>query len=50
LVSASLSGHKIDAYFKWNTSIAVWCLPLIFIIALIIKIVVDTGKKNKPND
>ena len=44
------AGNKIDGYFKWKTPIAVWSLPLIFIISLIIKIVVDIGKKNKPND
>ena len=43
------AGNKIDEYFQWKTPIAVWCLPLILIISLIIKIVVDTSKKNKPN-
>jgi hypothetical protein len=43
-------GIKIDNYFKWKTPIAVWVLPLIFIVAIIIKIVLDTGKKNKTND
>jgi len=43
------AGNKIDEFLKWKTPIAVWCLPLIFIIFLIIKIVVDTAKK-KSND
>jgi hypothetical protein len=43
-------GIKIDAYFKWKMPIAVWVLPLIFIVAIIVKIVLDTSKKNKPND
>ena len=43
-------GLKIDNYFEWKTPIAVWALPLIFIVAIIIKIVSDTSKKNKPND
>lgn len=43
-------GIKIDNYFKWKTPVAVWVLPLIFIVAIIVKIVLDTSKKNKPND
>ncbi len=43
-------GLKIDNYFEWKTPITVWALPLIFIVAIIIKIVSDTSKKNKPND
>jgi hypothetical protein len=42
-------GIKIDSYFKWKMPIAVWVLPLIFIVAIIVKIVLDTSKKNKPN-
>ena len=43
-------GIKIDNYFKWKTPVAVWVLPLIFIVAIIVKIVLDTNKKNSPND
>jgi hypothetical protein len=43
-------GLKIDNYIEWKTPIAVWALPLIFIVAIIIKIVSDTSKKNNPND
>jgi len=43
-------GIKIDAYFKWKTPVAVWVLPLVFILAIIIKIVVETSKKNNSND
>ena len=38
-------GMKIDKQLKLNTPIAVWALPLLFITAVIIKIVIDTGKK-----
>ena len=46
----TFAGLKIDSYFKWKTPVAVWVLPLIFIVAIIIKIVSDTSKKNNPND
>jgi hypothetical protein len=46
----TFSGIKIDSYFKWKTPIAVWVLPLIFIVSIIVKIVLDTSKQNKPND
>ena len=44
------AGNKIDGYFKWKTPIAVWVLPLVFILAIIIKIVIETSKKNNSND
>jgi hypothetical protein len=44
------AGNKIDEFFKWKTPIAVWVLPLVFILAIIIKIVIETSKKNNSND
>lgn len=46
----TFAGLKIDSHFNWKTPVAVWALPLLLIVAIIIKIVSDTGKKNKTND
>jgi len=37
-------GLKIDHWLMTNTPIAVWLLPLLFIVSIIIKIIIDTGK------
>ncbi len=39
-------GIKIDGWLKIKTPLAVWVLPLLFITAVIVRIVRDTGKKN----
>ena len=39
------AGMKIDNWLNFSMPIAVWVLPLLFIISIIIKIVIDTGKK-----
>jgi hypothetical protein len=39
-------GLKIDEWLKLKTPIAVWVLPLLFILAVIIRVIRDTGKKN----
>ncbi|MCX6324364.1 MAG: hypothetical protein NTZ41_09195 [Sphingobacteriales bacterium] len=39
-------GLKTDEWLKLKTPIAVWGLPLLFILAVIIRIIRDTGKKN----
>jgi hypothetical protein len=38
-------GSKLDGWLKLNTPVAVWVLPLLFIVSVIIKIVRDTSKK-----
>jgi len=38
-------GNKVDSYFGWNTPLTIWLLPLLFIAAVITKIVIETGKK-----
>lgn len=48
LVAIGLSvflGYKIDEWTGWNMPLAVWILPLIFILGMIIKIIIDTSKK-----
>lgn len=39
------SGIKIDKWLELSTPVATWVLPLLFIMSVIIKIVIDTGKK-----
>jgi hypothetical protein len=38
-------GIKIDGWMKLSTPVAVWVLPLLLIIAVIIKVVKDTSIK-----
>ena len=38
-------GLKIDNWLDFSMPVAVWVLPLLFIISVIIKVVIDTGKK-----
>jgi hypothetical protein len=38
-------GMKIDQWIQFSLPLAVWILPLLFITSVIIKIVIDTGKK-----
>ncbi len=38
-------GMKVDQWLKINTPIAVWVLPLLLIVAVIVKIVKDTAQK-----
>ena len=48
LVGIGLSvyaGMKIDQWLKINVPVAVWVLPLLVIIAVIIKIIKDTAQK-----
>lgn len=39
------AGIKADEWLKLNMPVAVWVLPLLFITAVIIRIIKDTGKK-----
>ncbi len=48
LVGIGLSvyaGMKIDQWLKINVPVAVWVLPLLVIVAVIIKIIKDTAQK-----
>ena len=48
LVGIGLSvyaGMKIDQWLKINMPVAVWVLPLLVIVAVIIKIIKDTAQK-----
>ena len=38
-------GLKIDGFLKLETPLAVWVLPLVFITAIIIKVIIDTSRK-----
>lgn len=38
-------GLKLDEWLRFRMPLAVWVLPLLFIITVIIKIVKDTGRK-----
>jgi len=40
-------GKKTDSYFKFITPLCIWIFPLIFITAVIIKLVIETGKDKK---
>ena len=39
------AGIKIDQWMKIDMPVAVWVLPLLFITAVIVKIIRDTGNK-----
>ncbi len=39
-------GIKIDKWQKFEKPLAIWILPLLFIIAMIFKIIRDTSVKN----
>jgi len=38
-------GLKIDQWLMTDTPITVWLFPLLFIVSVIIKTIIDTGKK-----
>ena len=40
-------GKKIDQWLHFSSPIAIWILPLLFITGVIIKTIIDTGKKSK---
>ena len=42
-------GIKIDNSLQWQTPIATWLLPLLFIISSIIKLIIETNKKTIKN-
>lgn len=38
-------GLKLDEWLKFKMPVAVWVLPLLFIVVVIVKIIRDTGNK-----
>lgn len=40
-------GMKIDEWQNFKSPLAIWLLPLLYIIGMIIKIIRDTSVKNK---
>ncbi len=40
-------GIKLDAWLALKNPMLTWILPLLFIVAIIYKIVIDTSPKNK---
>lgn len=39
------AGLKLDEWLKFKMPVAVWVLPLLFIVVVIVKIIRDTGNK-----
>ncbi len=39
-------GIKLDEWLKLSIPLAVWALPLLFITGIIIRLIIDTGKKD----
>lgn len=39
------AGYKIDEWMRLSTPLTIWIFPLIFITAVIIKIILETNKK-----
>ena len=42
---ATYAGYEADKWIKWGIPIFIWLLPLVVIIAMLIKVVKDTSKK-----
>lgn len=45
ILVALFTGKKTDSYLNIRTPMFIWIFPLLLIIGVIIKIVLDTGKK-----
>ena len=41
-------GKRLDRYFNLEKPLLTWILPLIFIVGMLIKLIVETGKTKKP--
>lgn len=42
---AVYAGYWVDKWIKWRIPIFIWLLPLIVLIAMLVKVVKDTSKK-----
>jgi hypothetical protein len=40
-------GAKLDYFFSFQTPLLIWILPLLIVVSSLIKIIIDTNKKNK---
>jgi hypothetical protein len=40
-------GKRLDHYFEFKKPLLVWILPLIFIVGMLIKLIVETNKSSK---
>ena len=40
-------GAKMDEYFSIQSPLFIWVLPLLIVVSSLIKIIIDTNKKNK---
>jgi len=40
-------GSKLDNYFSFRAPALIWILPLLIVVSSLIKIIIDTNKKNK---
>jgi len=41
-------GKRLDQYFNLKKPMLTWILPLIFIVGMLIKLIVETSKTKKP--
>jgi hypothetical protein len=41
-------GKRLDQYFNFKKPLLTWILPLIFIVGMLIKLIVETSKTKKP--
>ena len=39
-------GWKLDQWFGFKTALLIWILPLLIIIFILIKLIIETNKKN----
>jgi hypothetical protein len=42
---ALYAGLRVDEFFHWHSPVAVWVLPLLLIVGVMIKIIADTNTK-----
>jgi hypothetical protein len=40
-------GWKLDGFFSFQSPWLIWILPLVVVVSLLIKIIIDTNKKSK---
>jgi F0F1-type ATP synthase assembly protein I len=40
-------GWKLDGFFSFQTPWLIWILPLVIVVSSLIKIIIDTNKRNK---
>jgi F0F1-type ATP synthase assembly protein I len=40
-------GWKLDGFFSFQSPWLIWILPLVIVVSSLIKIIIDTNKRNK---